>query len=271
MSNIAKGSFSVTTKPQGEGSAAEGVSLGRMALDKRFDGDLVGTGHGEMLTALTPVQGSAGYVAIERVTGTLHGRAGSFVLQHTGTMHAGAQQLSITVVPGSGTGGLAGLAGTFRLRIEGGAHFYELEYSLSGAAQAPAAELRLTPESVVDFLNRFELLAEKEDFDAIQPLIHEQAVFRFSDGDFIGRPAIRAVFERTWKGSANVKKDRFYLSDIRVLSVDRATATATYTWHWEGRNDGQPFRIQGRGTRVLVVQDGRVQIVHEHLSRFPRP
>lgn len=130
MSVVAKGSFTVEMKPQAEPSTSEGVSLGRMSLDKRFEGDLAATGKGEMLTALTPVKGSAGYVAIERVTGTLHGRAGSFVFQHSGTMDQGAQSLSITVVPGSGTGALAGISGTFKLRIVDGKHLYEFEYSL---------------------------------------------------------------------------------------------------------------------------------------------
>jgi Protein of unknown function (DUF3224) len=83
-----------------------------------------------MLTALTPVKGSAGYVAIERVTGSRNGRSGSFVLQHTGTMNAGTQQLSISIVPDSGTGELIGVTGVFRLKIEGGKHYYELEYTL---------------------------------------------------------------------------------------------------------------------------------------------
>ncbi|PYT10028.1 MAG: DUF3224 domain-containing protein [Acidobacteria bacterium] len=105
-------------------------SEGRMLLDKRFEGDLVGTGKGEMLTALTSVKGSAGYVAIERVAGTLHGRSGAFVFQHSGSMNRGAQQLSITVVPDSGTGALVGISGTFKLNIVDGKHFYEFEYSL---------------------------------------------------------------------------------------------------------------------------------------------
>ena len=130
MSAIARGSFTVEMKPQGDPSVADGVSLGRMSLDKRFEGDLVAVGKGEMLTALTPIKGSAGYVAIERVTGTLHARAGSFVFQHTGTMDGGAQNLSITVVPGSGTGALAGLSGAFKLDIVEGKHFYEFEYQL---------------------------------------------------------------------------------------------------------------------------------------------
>jgi hypothetical protein len=127
---VAKGSFIVDMKPQGEPAAADGVNLGRLSLEKRFEGDLQATSRGEMLTAMTAVQGSAGYVAIERVTGTLHGRQGSFVFQHTGTMTRGAQQLSIAVVPDSGTGELAGLEGTFRLQIVDGRHLYEFEYRL---------------------------------------------------------------------------------------------------------------------------------------------
>ena len=130
MSFIAKGSFTVEMKPQADPDTADGVSLGRLRLQKRFEGDLAATSQGEMLTAMTPVQGSAGYVAIERVTGTLHGKSGSFVFQHSGTMTRGAQQLSITVVPDSGTGELAGLAGTFRLQIVEGKHLYEFDYQL---------------------------------------------------------------------------------------------------------------------------------------------
>ena len=130
MPVVAKGSFSVEMKPQADAGAVDGVSLGRMSLDKRFEGDLVGAGQGEMLTALTGVKGSAGYVAMERVTGTLHGKSGTFALQHSGTMTRGAQQLSITVVPDSGTGALAGIAGVFKLNMSDGRHFYELEYTL---------------------------------------------------------------------------------------------------------------------------------------------
>lgn len=130
MPTLAKGTFTVEMKPQAESDTADGVSLGRMSLDKRFEGDLVATGSGKMLTALTPIKGSAGYVAIERVNGTLKGRSGSFVFQHSGTMDQGAQKLSITVVPGSGTGALAGIAGEFRINIKDGKHFYEFEYSI---------------------------------------------------------------------------------------------------------------------------------------------
>ena len=130
MSAIARGSFSVDMKPLAEPVATDGVSLGRNSLHKRFEGDLIAVSNGEMLTALTPIAGSAGYVAIERVIGSLQGRNGSFVFQHAGTMDRGAQQLAITVVPGSGTGALVGLTGTFRLSLADGKHLYEFEYAL---------------------------------------------------------------------------------------------------------------------------------------------
>lgn len=129
----------------------------------------------------------------------------------------------------------------------------------------------LSAESVVAFLHRFEALAEKEDFSLIRDMIDERAIFRYNDGDFIGREAIQAVFEKTWRGDPTVKRARFYLSDIVVLSVDTASATATYTYHWEGAQGGREFKIQGRGTRVLLMEGGRFRIKHEHLSRFPLP
>lgn len=131
MTQIAKGTFTVQMKPEGDPSSADGVSLGRMLITRDFEGDLAGAGEGRMLTAMTPVGGSAGYVAIERVTGTLHGRKGSSALQHTGTMAHGEQSLSITVVPDSGTGELSEISGLFRLRIENKTHNYELEYTLN--------------------------------------------------------------------------------------------------------------------------------------------
>lgn len=129
MSVRALGSFDVKLKPLAEDKTA-GSNLGRMSIDKQFHGDLEGTSRGEMLTALTSIEGSAGYVAIERVSGTLKGRSGTFVLQHHGLMTRGAQQLTVTVVPDSGTGQLAGLAGTMKITIAGGQHSYDFEYTL---------------------------------------------------------------------------------------------------------------------------------------------
>ncbi|RST56650.1 DUF3224 domain-containing protein [Variovorax sp. MHTC-1] len=130
MNGKASGTFEVQMQPLWQSEQTEGATLGRMSLDKKFQGELEGAGKGEMLSAVTAIPGSAGYVAIERVTASLHGRAGSFVFQHTGTMTRGAQQLSIVVVPDSGTGQLAGLAGKLAIRIEGGKHFYDFDYSL---------------------------------------------------------------------------------------------------------------------------------------------
>lgn len=126
----ASGTFEVVMKPQGKPDLTPGAKLGRMSLDKQFHGDLSGAGKGEMLTAFTDTEGSAGYVAFERVVGTLHGRTGSFVLQHTGTMNRGAQQLSISVVPDSGSGELTGLSGVFQIDNTDGNHLYTFDYSL---------------------------------------------------------------------------------------------------------------------------------------------
>lgn len=129
----------------------------------------------------------------------------------------------------------------------------------------------IQPDAVIAFLTQFEALAEREDFALIRDFIAENAFFRFNDGDFVGRPAIQAVFEKTWRGDPTVKKARFYLTDIVVLSTDQRTATATYTYNWEGSQGGRSFTSKGRGTRVLEYDNGRFRIVHEHLSRFPNP
>lgn len=129
----AAGTFEVQLTPQKPDAYADGASLGRMTIDKQYGGDLIGTGKGQMLTALTTVKGSAAYVAVERVDGALHGRRGSLVLVHRGVMAAGEQQLSLTVVPDSGTEELTGISGTMRIEIAGGRHSYEFDYSLPAA------------------------------------------------------------------------------------------------------------------------------------------
>ena len=125
----ANGTFEVKLAPQ---AAEDGdAGLGRMSIDKQFHGDLEGTSRGFMLSsAATIVKGSGGYVAMERVTGKLKDRSGSFVLQHSGTMTRGVAQLSVTVVPDSGTDQLAGLAGIMTIKIDAGKHSYEFEYTL---------------------------------------------------------------------------------------------------------------------------------------------
>lgn len=131
MTTHASGTFDVQLTPEANDSAPAGVALGRLAIDKQFHGELEATSKGAMLSARTPVADSAGYVAIERVTGTLHGRRGSFVLQHNGTMKRGVSSLTIHVVPDSGTDELEGIAGEMAINIAEGKHFYEFDYTLS--------------------------------------------------------------------------------------------------------------------------------------------
>ena len=121
------GPFDVKMNPQ----TSSEESIGRMSIDKQYHGDLEASGKGEFLGAYGSVKGSAGYVAMEKVSGKLNGRSGSFVLQHSGTMTQGESRLTISVVPDSGTGELTGIAGTMTIKIEaGGKHFYEFEYTV---------------------------------------------------------------------------------------------------------------------------------------------
>ena len=133
MTTRATGTFDVKLNALVPYENAEGAMLGRMSIDKQFHGDLDATSKGEMLTGGTGIKGSACYVAIERVSGTLTGRRGTFILQHNGTMARGAPQLTITVVPDSGTGQLVGLAGRMGITIADGKHSYDFEYTLGDA------------------------------------------------------------------------------------------------------------------------------------------
>jgi hypothetical protein len=129
MTNRASGTFEVKLMPQDEGDEAP---IGRMTIDKQFQGDLAGTSKGQMLMASSSsVQGSAGYVAIEKVTATLNGHHGTFYLQHSGIMARGAGELTITVIPDTGTDQLVGLLGKMNIIIAGGKHSYEFDYELT--------------------------------------------------------------------------------------------------------------------------------------------
>jgi hypothetical protein len=123
----AHGTFDVKMQPLSP-APAEGVA--RMSIDKQLHGDLEATTRGEMLSAGDPKAGAAGYVAMELVTGKLDGKTGSFALQHIATMDAGGPKMQVTVVPGSGTGELKGIAGTFTITIANGRHSYDLAYTL---------------------------------------------------------------------------------------------------------------------------------------------
>ncbi len=126
----ATGTFKVKLTPQPADDHADGKLLGRLTIDKVFEGDLSATSVRQMLSAMSAVKGSAGYVAIERVTGTLAGRSGTFVLQHSGTMNRGVGTLALSVVPDSATDGLEGLSGSMQIIIEGGVHSYVFDYEL---------------------------------------------------------------------------------------------------------------------------------------------
>jgi uncharacterized protein len=132
MTAHASGPFEVTISPQVDEKVGD-PTVGRMSIEKQFHGDLEAVSKGQMLAAMTETKGSAGYVAMERVTGTLRGRSGSFALQHTGTMDRGVPQLSVTVVPDSGTGQLAGLSGKMSINVVNGKHSYDFDYTLPEA------------------------------------------------------------------------------------------------------------------------------------------
>jgi len=126
MNGLATGEFDVTLTSMDGGPGG----VGRMTIAKTFRGPLAATSEGQMLAVRTALAGSAGYVAMEVVSGMLDGMAGSFALQHSGTMAAGAPSLSVTVVPDSGTDGLTGLAGSMAIKVEDGRHHYDFCYSI---------------------------------------------------------------------------------------------------------------------------------------------
>lgn len=128
----ASGTFTVTSTPHPPYDTEPGATLGRVTFQKQFEGDLSATSVVEMLSAMTEVNGSAAYVALERVRGSLGGRQGSFVLSHTGIMKRGTASLTVTVVPDSATHELTGLHGTMSISIADGVHSYAFDYSLEG-------------------------------------------------------------------------------------------------------------------------------------------
>ena len=125
----ARGPFTVDIKPDPPYLDEDGIKLNRNLVTKEYSGDVIGSAEAQMLAAYTGAPGSAGYVAIERFTGTVHGKSGSFVLQHSGLMNKGEGQLTVTIVPDSGTGELTGISGALEIHIEDGKHFYTLNYS----------------------------------------------------------------------------------------------------------------------------------------------
>ncbi len=133
MTTQARGAFDIKGTPHPANDMAEGLNVGRMTFHKRFHGDLEGTSVVEMLGVMDKALGSGAYVALERLTGMLEGRGGSFLMQHSSTMTRGKPTQIITVVPDSGTGELVGLAGAMTIDIVDGKHFYVFDYTLNGA------------------------------------------------------------------------------------------------------------------------------------------
>jgi Protein of unknown function (DUF3224) len=132
MPRTAQGSFEVKVAPLPPDEAIAATSIARYSLDKIYRGDLEGASAGEMMGAGNPATGKAGYVAVEQFTGALHGKSGSFALQHSSTMDDGRYDMNIRVAPGSGTGQLEGIAGTLTIIIAAGSHSYTFDYTLPG-------------------------------------------------------------------------------------------------------------------------------------------
>jgi len=146
-----------------------------------------------------------------------------------------------------------------------GAAFAQTSPSVPSGGQQP-----LTREQVIQFMNSFEEVAARKNFTDLSALIHRRASYRVNDGDYLGQDNIRSLMEDTWRSARRMDADRFYLTDLAVLTVDDRSATVTYTYNWEWSLAGRTYRAQGRGTRVLVMEDGRLQVAHTHLSSFPK-
>lgn len=126
------------------------------------------------------------------------------------------------------------------------------------------ADNPITDEEIKAFLSEYEAAANSQNFDNVRDLIHPNAIFRFNDGDFIGHEAIRSAFENTW--GQDIQDERYYLTNVRVISKDMKSATVTFTFNWTGRVEGRPVNTAGKGTSVIVRNETRLQFILEHLS-----
>ena len=230
----ATGSFEVSLKPLSNAEVSADVRLGRMLLTKKFNGDLSGSARGQMLSAMTAIKGSAGYVAIDHVTAELDGRRGSFLLQHSGAMNRGVPSLSIMVVPDSGTDELAGLSGTLSVNIIDGKHFYDF-ITPSGARGA----LQATVTTLTD-------TGERDATSMLQPrqatagLLAHPSVWRgepaaVNRSHRIRRARCRVARRRlaaTWprKSSRRLASARLYLLLPVLAALSRATPARWCTW-----------------------------------------
>lgn len=122
----------------------------------------------------------------------------------------------------------------------------------------------ITDAEIREFLKKYETAANSGDFANVRDMIHPEAIFRFTEGDFVGRDPIQAAFEETW--GHNIQDDRYYLTNVNIVSKDMKSATITFTFNWTGVVEGRPVHTVGRGTSVIVRSGGRLQFILEHLS-----
>jgi len=127
------------------------------------------------------------------------------------------------------------------------------------------AESDLTKAEVISFFERYEHALETEDFSQVEPFIHPDAVFRFSEGDFVGLGSIKTAFEKTW--SLDVQDVKYFLTNIDIINLSAQSATVIFNWNWSGSADQGPFQIVGRGTSQIVLVGGQPKFILEHLSR----
>ena len=130
---------------------------------------------------------------------------------------------------------------------------------------AAAAASELTEASILAFMSEYEKALQNEDFGNVAPLVHPNAIFRFSEGDFVGLARIEKAFEKTW--ALDVENVRYFLTNVKVINIDVASATVVFNWNWEGDSSEDRFNVVGRGTVQIVQHDGRLKLLLEHLSR----
>lgn len=129
----------------------------------------------------------------------------------------------------------------------------------------PAANAQPTPSQIKSFMTTYEQALQTQDFAQVKPLIHPQAVFRFTEGDFVGHEAIEAAFQKTW--ALDVQNVEYFLTNVNVINLDTHSATITFNWNWKGDSKEGPFHIVGRGTSQVVLSEGQPQLILEHLGR----
>jgi uncharacterized protein (TIGR02246 family) len=259
---IARGSFDVQITQVDEEAFAGGHQLGRYNLTKQYHGGLDATAEGEMLTALTAVEGSGGYVAIERVVGNLDGRSGSFVLQHSGAMSGGTQTMTIEVVPDSGTGELDGLAGTLGVEIlDDGQHLYEFRYSFPGRGTSPSAS---DEADIHGFWSTLDETWASRDADRFSRLFTEDASFAFVDrGESLeGRVAIHQRFTEQFLAQRPELRHRTTVLQIRPMARHVAAVDGEVRILEESAGGGAPTVLRQFAITALMVQEGETWQVH---------